>query len=137
MKFKSSNKNTLLYKNVNWPSFMSYLNQELDLQDVPLSAVGGPPDIDLMVNHLTSCNLEANINLSLEFKNLYHSHDFNVCTTESEAVETSFDIIRNSVIELTPKVAGPDQINNRLLKKMPRKAILYLDFFCFSNKRCL
>jgi hypothetical protein len=24
------------YKNANWPSFMSYLNQELDLQDVSL-----------------------------------------------------------------------------------------------------
>jgi hypothetical protein len=40
-----------------WPSFMSYLNQELDLQDVSLSTIGGPPD--LIVNHLTSCILEA------------------------------------------------------------------------------
>jgi hypothetical protein len=61
-------------------------------------------------------------------------------------VETSINIIRNSVIELTPNVlvsltevrntirslrltksavAGPDQINNRLLKKLPRKAIVY------------
>jgi hypothetical protein len=70
---------------------------------------------------------------------------FNVSTTESEAVETSIDIIRNSDIELTPnvlvsptevrntirylqltKAASPDQINNRLLKKLPRKAIVYL-----------
>jgi hypothetical protein len=47
------------YKNGNWSSFMSYLNQELDLQDVSLSTIGGPRDIDLMVNHLTSCILEA------------------------------------------------------------------------------
>jgi hypothetical protein len=47
------------YKNANWHSFMSYLNQDLDLQDVSLSTIGGPPDIDIMVNHLTSCILEA------------------------------------------------------------------------------
>jgi hypothetical protein len=41
------------YKNANWPSFMAYLNQKLDLQDVSLSTIGGPPDIDLMVNHIT------------------------------------------------------------------------------------
>jgi hypothetical protein len=38
---------------------MSYLNQKLDLQDVSLSTIGGPPDIYLIVNHLTSCILEA------------------------------------------------------------------------------
>jgi hypothetical protein len=47
------------YKNANWPSFMSYLNQDLDLQDVSLSTIRGPPDTDLMVNHLTSYILEA------------------------------------------------------------------------------
>jgi hypothetical protein len=47
------------YKNANWPSFMSYLNQELDLQDVSLSTIGGPPDMELMVYHLTACILEA------------------------------------------------------------------------------
>jgi hypothetical protein len=40
--------------------FILYLNQELDLQDVSLSStIGGPPEIDLMVNHLTSCILKA------------------------------------------------------------------------------
>jgi hypothetical protein len=38
---------------------MSYHNQELNLQDVSLSTIGGPPDIDLMVNHVTSCILES------------------------------------------------------------------------------
>jgi hypothetical protein len=38
---------------------MSYLNQELDLPDVSLPTIGGPPDIDLMVNHLTSYILEV------------------------------------------------------------------------------
>jgi hypothetical protein len=70
--------------------------------------------------------------------NVFQSHDCNVFTTESEAVETSIDIIHNSVIELTPnvlfyptevrntirslrltKAAGPDQINNRFLKTLP------------------
>jgi hypothetical protein len=63
-------------------------------------------------------------------------------------------MIRNSVIELTPnvlvtpkevrntirslrltKVAGPDQMNNRMLKKLPRKAIVYLTYVmnaCFK-----
>jgi hypothetical protein len=60
-------------------------------------------------------------------------------------VETSIDIIRNLVIELTldvlvsltevrntirslqlTKAAGSVQINNRLLKKLPKKAIVYL-----------
>jgi hypothetical protein len=45
------------YTNANWSLFMSYLNQELDLQNVPLSTVGDPPEIDLMVSHLTSCIL--------------------------------------------------------------------------------
>jgi hypothetical protein len=45
----------LCYKNANWPLFMSNLNQGLDLQDVSLSTIGGSPDIDIMVNHLTSC----------------------------------------------------------------------------------
>jgi hypothetical protein len=47
------------YKNTSWLSFMSYLNQELDLQVVSLSTIGGPPDTYVMVNHLTSCILEA------------------------------------------------------------------------------
>jgi hypothetical protein len=47
------------YKNANWHSFMSYLNQELDLQDVSLSMIVGPLDIDLMMTHLTSCILQA------------------------------------------------------------------------------
>jgi hypothetical protein len=70
------------------------------------------------------------------FSNVYQSYDFNVYTKESEAVETSIDINRNSVIELTPnllvsttevrttvrslrltKASGSDQINNRLIKK--------------------
>jgi hypothetical protein len=36
----------LSYKIANWPSFMSYLTQGLDLQEVSLSMIGGPPDID-------------------------------------------------------------------------------------------
>jgi hypothetical protein len=81
------------------------------------------------VTNLEKSNLIANA-----FSNVNQSHDFNVSTTESETIETSIDIIRNSVIELTPnvlvsptevrntirslrlaKVAGPDQINSRLL----------------------
>jgi hypothetical protein len=76
-------------------------------------------------------NLEKSKLITNAFSNVYQSHDFNVSTTESEAVETSIDIIRNSVIELTPyvlvspteerntirslqltKAAGPDQIYN-------------------------
>jgi hypothetical protein len=38
---------------------MSYLIYELDPPDVPLSAIGGPPDIDLLVKYLTSSILEA------------------------------------------------------------------------------
>jgi hypothetical protein len=53
------------YKNTNWPSFMSYLNQELDLQNVSLSTIGGPPDIDLMVNHLASCILMEAKNIAV------------------------------------------------------------------------
>jgi hypothetical protein len=92
------------------------------------------------VTNSAKSNLIANA-----FSNVYQSHDFNVSTTESEAVEISIDIICNSVIALTPnvlvspteerntirtlrlkKAAGPDQINNRLLKKIPRMAIVYL-----------
>jgi hypothetical protein len=51
------------------------------------------------VTNLENFNLIANA-----FSNVYQSRDFNVSTTESETVETSFDIIRNSVIELTPNV---------------------------------
>jgi hypothetical protein len=92
------------------------------------------------VTNLEKFNLIANA-----FSNVYQSHDFNVSTTKSEAVETSIEIIRNSVSELTPnvlvsptevrntirslrltKTAGPDQINNRLLINLPRKAIVYI-----------
>jgi hypothetical protein len=51
------------------------------------------------VTNLENSNLIANA-----FSKVYQSLDFNVSTTESETVETSFDIIRNSVIELTPNV---------------------------------
>jgi hypothetical protein len=89
-------------------------------------------------------NLEKSKLIANAFSNVYQTHDFNISNTESEAVGTSIDIIRNSVIELTPNVlvsptevrntirslrltiTGPDQINNRLLKKFHRKAIVYL-----------
>jgi hypothetical protein len=48
------------------------------------------------VKNLEKSNLIANV-----FSNVYRSH---VSATESEAVETSIDIIRNSVIELRPNV---------------------------------
>jgi hypothetical protein len=38
---------------------MFYLNQELDLQGVSLSTIGGPSDIDLMAYYPTSCISEA------------------------------------------------------------------------------
>jgi hypothetical protein len=47
------------YKRANWPSFMSYLNRELDLQNISLSTISDSQDIDLMVNHLTFSILEA------------------------------------------------------------------------------
>jgi hypothetical protein len=87
------------------------------------------------VTNLEKSNLIANA-----FSNVYQCHDFNVSTTESEAVEASINIIRNSVsvlvslievrntirsLQLT-KSADPDQMNNRLLKKLPRKAFVYL-----------
>jgi hypothetical protein len=51
------------------------------------------------VTNLEKSNLIANA-----FSNVYQCHDFNVSTTESEAVEASIDIIRNSVIEVvSPK----------------------------------
>jgi hypothetical protein len=49
-------------------------------------------------------NLETSNLIENAFSNVYQSHDFNVSTTESEAVETSIDIICNSIIELTPNV---------------------------------
>jgi hypothetical protein len=50
---------------------------------------------------------------SLASLNVYQSHDFNVSTTESEAVQTSIDINRNSVIELTPNVlVFPTEVRN-------------------------
>jgi hypothetical protein len=48
------------------------------------------------VTNLEKTNLIANT-----FSNVYEYHEFNVSTAENEAVETSIDIIRNSVIELT------------------------------------
>jgi hypothetical protein len=87
-------------------------------------------------NSVYVTNLEESNFIANAFSNVYLSHDFNVVTTESEAVETSIDIDRNLVILLIPtvlvsptevrntirslrlkKAAGPDQINNRLLKK--------------------
>jgi hypothetical protein len=49
-----------------------------------------------------------------------------VSTSESEVVEALIDMIHNSVIELTlrlKKAAGPDQINNRLLKNLPERRL--------------
>jgi hypothetical protein len=46
-------------------------------------------------------NLEKSNFIANAFSNVYQYHDFKVSTTESEAVETSFEIIRNSVIVLT------------------------------------
>jgi hypothetical protein len=40
-------------------NFFRLKSMELDLQDVYLSTIGGPPDIDLMVNHLPTRILEA------------------------------------------------------------------------------
>jgi hypothetical protein len=92
------------------------------------------------VTNLEKLNLIANT-----FSNVYQSHDFNVSTTESEAVETSIDIIRNLVIELTPnvpvpstevrniirslrltKAAGSDQINNQLMKNCLERRLCIL-----------
>ncbi len=47
------------YKDANWPSFMSYINQNISLQGVSLSTINGPNDIDRMINHLTSAILDA------------------------------------------------------------------------------
>jgi Reverse transcriptase (RNA-dependent DNA polymerase)/Endonuclease-reverse transcriptase len=47
------------YKNANWPSFMSYINQKINLQGVSLSTINGPFEIDRMVDNLTTAILEA------------------------------------------------------------------------------
>jgi hypothetical protein len=44
-------------------------------------------------------NLEKFNIIANAFSNVYQSHDFNVSTTESETVEASIDMIRNSVID--------------------------------------
>jgi hypothetical protein len=41
-------------------AFIYFLPFGLDLQDVSLSTIGGAPDIDIMVNHLSSCIMGAN-----------------------------------------------------------------------------
>jgi hypothetical protein len=62
------------------------------------------------VTKLEKSNLIANA-----FSNDYQSHDFNVFTTESETVGTSNDIIRNSVIELSPNVlVSPTEVRNKI-----------------------
>jgi hypothetical protein len=77
-------------------------------------------------------NLEKSNLIANAFLNVYQSHDFNVYTTESEAVEASINIIRNSVIELVSptevrntirslqltKAAGPDQMKNCLERRL-------------------
>jgi hypothetical protein len=55
-------------------------------------------------NSMYVTNLEKSNLIANAFSNVYQSHDFNVSTAESEAVETSIDNIRNSDIELTPNV---------------------------------
>jgi hypothetical protein len=68
-------------------------------------------DSSVYVTNLEKSNLKAN-----PFSNVYQSqHDFNVSTTESEAVEISIDIIRNSVMELTSNVlASPTEVRNTI-----------------------
>jgi hypothetical protein len=62
------------------------------------------------VTKLEKSNLIANA-----FSNDYQSHDFNVFTTESETVGISNDIIRNSVIELSPNVlVSPTEVRNKI-----------------------
>jgi ribosomal protein L13 len=57
-------------------------------------------------NSVYVTNLEKSNLIANAFSNVYQSHDFNVSTTESEAVETSIDNIHNSIIDLTPNVLG-------------------------------
>jgi capsular polysaccharide biosynthesis protein len=58
-------------------------------------------------------NKEKSNLIANSFSNVYQSHDFNVSTADIEAV--SIDIIRKSVIELTPYVlVSPTEVRNTI-----------------------
>jgi hypothetical protein len=123
---------------------MSYLYQKFYLQDISLSTIGGPPDIDLMLNHLTSCILGAKniavpnvvpyrykIKLSevasdlIRFRNQCRRH---WGRNKKRELKKFVNKLTTDILDFGffQKAAGPDQINNRLIKKLPKKAIVYL-----------
>jgi hypothetical protein len=65
-------------------------------------------------NSVYVTNLEKSNLIANAFSN--QSHDFNVSSTESEAVVVSIDMIRNSVIKLTPNVLVSQTENTSIHK---------------------